>query len=360
MLLYFQIEKVFYYNSEEEAPVKITIEDVARLSGVSISTVSRVINGNYPVKHETKQRVLSAINELDFSPNSLARGLVQKRTHTLGVLVPSITNLFFPEVISGIQDAMEPNGYKVILCDTSGDDTREKEHIKILLERRVDGIISVDPHTANIKFYENLCSSIPLVLVNAHNKGIRCNFVLSEQSSGTSDALNYLISLGHTNIGFVRGFKSYSYDLKEDTYKKVLLENNIAVLPENIITIKKGNSIRTVDFAREVLLERLQSPNRPTAIFACNDWMAVGTLHASQKLGISVPEELSVIGYDNTLISEITMPKLTTVDQDMHKLGIESASMLEHIMKNSSKEVEKIYIPSHVVYRESCAKKPDI
>lgn len=334
--------------------MKTTIEDVARLAGVSITTVSRVLNDNYPVHAKTKAKVMEAMEELEYSPNSLARGLIQKRTNTVGILVPSITNLFFPEVVNGIQDTLDAKGYSVMLCDTSGDAAREQTHVRILMERRVDGIISIDPRTENIPRYEKISRSLPTVLINGYNEGINCHFVLNDQKAGAVDAMRYFISLGHRRIGFIRGAKSYSYDLKEEVYRAVLQEQGVEVDERNVIRMEKGNSIQTMDLAREAVAKRLASSDRPTALFACNDWMAVGALYAAQTLGISVPESLSVIGYDNIVISEMTMPKLTTVDQNMQKLGRVTAERLCSIMNGDSCPPGKIYIENTLVQRESC------
>lgn len=340
-------------------PLKITISDVAQEAGVSITTVSRVMNNNYPVNINTRRKVEKAIKKLEFTPNVLARGLIQKKTNTIGVLLPSITNIYFTMVVCGLQDFFRENGFHILLCDTGENSKSELEHLKGLRDKLVDGIISIDPRTASIKSgnYHKVSREIPLILVNGYNEGIKLNYVISDQASGTSEALEYLISLGHTDITFLRGQHSYSYDLKEEQYMKTLKKYNIRLKEENIISIEKGNSIETMDLAFQAFQKRLSMRGkRPSAVFCCNDWMGAGALHAAQKLNISVPNKLSVIGYDNIIVSEITMPKLTTVDQNMYHLGKVAAEQLYRLIKEPTQNHSKIILDTKLIVRDSCGK----
>lgn len=336
------------------AYMNVTIQDVAKEAGVSITTVSRVINNNYPVKKETREKVEKIIEEMNFTPNSLARGLIKKKTDTVGILVPSITNIFFPLVINGIEHFMEKKGYTLIMCDTK-DRKTEMRQLRNLTERRVDGIISIDPSASIIKkgIYEAL--EIPLVIINGYNKDIKCNFVINNQEMGVIEALEYLIKLGHKKIAFLRGKNSYSYDLKEEQFYKTLKNNNIEVNNEYIIIVDIGNGIETVDLSMEATLNIMSKDNRPTAILACNDWMALGALHACQKLSIKVPQEVSIIGYDNIIISQMSEPKLTTIDQNMYKLGDLAAKILYENIEKQNHTYQKIVLDTKLVIRDSCA-----
>lgn len=334
--------------------MNVTIQDVAKEAGVSITTVSRVINNNYPVKKETREKVEKIIEEMNFTPNSLARGLIKKKTDTVGILVPSITNIFFPLVINGIEHFMEKKGYTLIMCDTK-DRKTEMRQLRNLTERRVDGIISIDPSASIIKkgIYEAL--EIPLVIINGYNKDIKCNFVINNQEMGVIEALEYLIKLGHKKIAFLRGKNSYSYDLKEEQFYKTLRNNNIEVNNEYIIIVDIGNGIETVDLSMEATLDIMSKDNPPTAILACNDWMALGALHACQKLSIKVPQEVSIIGYDNIIISQMSEPKLTTIDQNMYKLGDLAAKILYENIEKQKHTYQKIILDTKLVIRDSCA-----
>lgn len=336
--------------------MNVTIQDVAKEAGVSITTVSRVINNNYPVKKETREKVEKIIEEMNFTPNSLARGLIKKKTDTVGILVPSITNIFFPLVINGIEHFMEKKGYTLIMCDTK-DRKTEMRQLRNLTERRVDGIISIDPSASIIKkgIYEDLSKEIPIVIINGYNKDIKCNFVINNQEMGVIEALEYLIKLGHKKIAFLRGKNSYSYDLKEEQFYKTLKNNNIEVNNEYIIIVDIGNGIETVDLSMEATLDIMSKDNRPTAILACNDWMALGALHACQKLSIKVPQEVSIIGYDNIIISQMSEPKLTTIDQNMYKLGDLAAKILYENIEKQKHTYQKIILDTKLVIRDSCA-----
>lgn len=334
---------------------KITIQDVAKEAGVSITTVSRVMNNNYPVKESTRKKVEKAIEDLKFSPNLLARGLINKTTFTIGVIVPSIANLFFPTVVKGIESYMKIQGYTLLLSDTEGNPSEEKKIVQTLMDRRVDGIIVIDPRKDNLNngYFEEIAKEVPLMIINGYSKGIRCQFVLNDQEMGTIQAMNHLIEMGHKNIAFLRGYNSYSYDLKEDIYNEYVSKHNLVDSPSNRLVIKDGNSIQSTELSMEIVMERLKQPNPPTALFACNDSMAVGALNAVKKLGLSIPDDLSIIGYDNTIISQLTEPKLSSVDQNMYKLGEVAAKRLHSIIKNNSEEFTKTVIETNLVKRDS-------
>jgi LacI family transcriptional regulator len=161
---------------------RATISDVAKLAGVSMTTVSRVLNKNYPVKEATRIKVEKAIGELEFKPNLLARGLIHNKTQTIGILTPSIENLFFSEVVKGIDSVMKERGYTTFLCNTEGDPKQEQRMIDNLKDRSVDGIITINPRTKNIKsgYYQTLSKQIPVIIINGYNRGIQCNYVLND------------------------------------------------------------------------------------------------------------------------------------------------------------------------------------
>jgi len=335
----------------------VNIKDVAKEANVSMSTVSRVINNNYPVKEETRKRVEEAIEKLKFSPNVLARALINQNTKTIGVLVPRIDNLFFPTVIKAIETLLKNQGYSIYLCDTGDKADEEVEYVKSLIARQVDGIICVDPKTENIKsgFYESVGESLPLVCINGYNKDIKCNFVLNDQESGTRQAINYLIELGHKNIIFVKGRKSYSYDLKKDVYIEILKQNNL-LKNKHIVDVGQGNSYETVYVTMDIMMHELKDISSPTAVFACNDLMALGVLNACKRLNYDVPKDVSIIGFDNIVISSLVEPQITTVDQNMYRLGENAAKMLLDVIKNNNQQTSIIKLNTQLIIRESCRK----
>ncbi|MGK0466995.1 LacI family DNA-binding transcriptional regulator [Clostridium sp.] len=336
--------------------MKAHIRDVAREANVSMSTVSRVINKNYPVKEETRIRVEIAVKKLDFSPNTLARSLISQNTKTIGILVPSINNIFFPTVIKAIEHNLRINGYSIYLCDTDDDAAEEINYIKSLMGRQVDGIIVIDPKTENMKdgYYEAVSKDIPLVSINGYNNNINCNFVLNDEVSGARQAMRYLLELGHKNIIFVRGRESYSYDIKEDVYNKFMEENNLTSL-KNIIDIGEGNSYKTVDGTMDIMSNELKRLKAPLAIFACNDLMALGVMNACKIMKFDVPKDISIVGFDNSYISSIVEPKITTVDQNMYLLGENAAKMLLDLIYNGNEKARRVKLKTQLIIRNTCS-----
>ncbi len=269
----------------------------------------------------------------------------------IGVVVPSITNLYFPLVVSGIQEYLHSFGFKIMLCYSNGSALQEMSNCKEMVKQKVDGIICIDPQAENSSFYELLSRIMPVVLVNGFYNGVRCNFVLNEQSLGAELALNYLFELGHKKIALLKGKNSFSYDVKEVEYLKFIKRHSLEPM---VYEISSGNTIHTTNMAKWEVSKRLKEENSPTAIFACNDWMAVGALNAAKTLNINVPQEISIIGFDNILISEITEPALTTVDQNMHNAGVQAAQMIYKLNKQLSETFLTVHVENTLVIRDSC------
>ncbi|MCX7903323.1 MAG: LacI family transcriptional regulator [Caloramator sp.] len=335
--------------------MKHTIEDVAREAGVSITTVSRVINGNYPVKKETRERVEAAIKKLNFQPNPLARSLINKKTNSIGVVVPGITNMFFTEVVHGIERVMRIRDYDVYISDSRGRADSEKRRINKFLERYVDGIILIDPQTENMKngFIEEVSQKIPVVCINGYHERVKTNFVLSDEEKGTKEALEHLIALGHKNIAFIRGESSYSYDIKENLYKEYM--KNIGKEPV-IFTVQDGNNIDVVENTMKLIVEmsnKFDLGKDITAFFACNDLMAVGALNGCYELNIKVPDDIAIIGFDNIILSQMTNPKLTTVDQNMRLLGERAAEKILELIEDKKLISKTEVIETKLIIRKS-------
>lgn len=334
-----------------------TINDVADLSGFSITTVSRVINNNYPVSDKTRKKINIAIEELGFRPNLLARSLIQDKTQTIGVLTPSIENLFFSQVIKGIDSYVEDKDYRSFLCNTDGNPEKEKELMDSLLNRSVDGIIVIDPRTDNIKngYYEGISKRLPLVLINGYSEGVQCNFVLNDDVTGTLEALRYFVQEGCLKLGLLRGKSSHSYDIKEETFNKFCEEQGIE---GKVLRIMGGNGVETVAQAKEIILKHLQGPKKEhlDALLCCNDFMAVGALNAARACHVKVPKDLRLIGFDNTIVSQITEPTLSTVDHHMSELGDTAARRMVALIradKDKPMNTTKISVSTHLIIRET-------
>ena len=336
--------------------MRANIKDVAREAGVSITTVSRVINNNYPVKQETRVKVEAVVKRLNYKPNIMARSLITRKTGMIGVIAPGITNLFFPTIVEAIEDTVNKNGYSITLCNTQGDAKREMKLVEELLSRQIDGLIVIDPAIENIgnEFYKTLSDNIPLVVISGNIEANRTNLVCYNEEAGTQEAFKYLISLGHKKIAFIRGENSFSYDIKEKIYKNMIKREKLSY--EKVIKVSKGNSSQVVFFARDEIAKLLDKDDAPTAIFACNDLMAVGCLNAASSKNLNIPEDVSIIGFDNTLLSQISHPPLTTVDLNMKKIGCEAASELIELLENGFGLRKRVIFDTKLVIRQSCSK----
>lgn len=336
-----------------------TIVDVAKKAQVSVATVSRVVNGNYPVKDSTRRKVLSAIDELKYVPNIQARELNTRRSSIIGVIVPSLFNTFFAEVINGIESFATMSGYSLILTYTKDDPFCEKKCMNELLMRNVSGIINVSPNTEQVEsdFFDQLAERVPLVFINAYIKRPSISYVYNDERIGAKIALEYLISLGHRNILFVRGQRSDSYEFKQDIYTSLMKKAGL-FNPDNILTISGGNSLDTVELTVNKILDVLPQRQDVTAVMCCNDLMGIGTVNACRRLGINVPGDISVMGFDNVSLSHFIEPKLTTMDQNMMTLGWTAASLLMEKIASDNRTSRQVVLQNTLVLRDTTAPCP--
>lgn len=337
--------------------MKLTIADVARKCGVSVATVSRVMNGNYPVKAETKAKVLKTIKELNYIPSMQAKEFTKQKSTTIGVIVPSINNMFFTDVVNSIEKYLKEHGYSIILCCSNGNEEDEISSVQNLISRNVSGIIIVTPNTNNVKsgFYDGISNQIPITFINGYNNISNISSVSNDEKEGALISLNYLLENNHKNILFIRGENSYSYDIKETAYIEFMNDiNNFSY--KNIINIGEGNIIETVDNTTNKLIHILNDRKDITAIFTCNDLMALGVINACKKLNLDVPKDISVIGYDNILLSKLIEPKLTTIDQNMALLGSNASMLLLEKINCNNEFSKRIILNNHIVKRETVCK----
>lgn len=333
--------------------MKVTIAEVAKRANVSVATVSRVMNENYPVKAETRENVLKAIKELKYIPNMQAKELTLQKSSIIGIVVPSINNMFFPAVINGIDSILKSNSLSFILCCTNDDKNEEIKYINELISRNVSGIIVISPNIENMKseFYNNIANQLPIIFVNGSSTSSNISTVCNDEAKGARIALDYLLENNHKNILFIRGTNSYSYDVKEECYTK-FMKNINNFKEENIINIGSGNSSETVSNTTSKLLDILK-PTTITAIFACNDLMGVGAINACKRLNINIPKDMSIIGFDNVELCKFIEPNLTTIDQNMSLLGENAAALLLEKININNKYSKNILLNNTLVKRET-------
>jgi LacI family transcriptional regulator len=307
------------------------IQDVAARAKVSIATVSRVLNeSNHKVRPQTRARVLAAVRKLNYRPNALARGLLMKRTMTIGVIIPDISNPYYAEIVRGIQDVADEKGYNILLQNTDRKQARIIKSIHLLREKIVDGVIfsgGIIHEFATLAALNELKERV--VVIGRHE--VNFPAALVDNIGGATEAIQHLIDLGHRKIAFIGGpknsttmidrFKGYECALAQNGYP---LKNNR--LKWGDLTPESGHT------AAKALLRQ---KDRPTAILAGNDMMAFGSLHAARMLGLTVPDDVAVVGFDDVPLCGFIQPALTTVAIPRYGLGAGAMQMLIDLISGS-------------------------
>ena len=301
-----------------------TMRDVARLAGLSISTVSHVINNTRVVSDESRQRVSQAMEELGYRPNALARSLRRQKTTTLGMIVPDSANPFFAEVARGIEDTSFAQNYSVILCNSDGDLKKQLAYTNVLIENRVAGILFVAAGISTELVNDLRRRRVPLVVVDREIPGAEVDTVLTNHAQGGRLATQHLVDLGHKRIACISGSSEVSPSGQRLIGYREVLEANGFPFDENLVL--KGDFKYESGYEATRRILGIQKP--PTAIFACNDLMAVGCISAAAELNVRVPDDLSVVGFDNVRLASFTHPPLTTVAQPIYEIGVIATEML--------------------------------
>jgi len=331
--------------------VGTTIEDVAEKAEVSITTVSAVINDSRYVSPELTERVERAIDELNYQPDQLGRGLRKGQSNTIGLLVSDIANPFFPKVARGVEDCVRENHYNLILCNTDEDPVEEKHYISLLRTQRVDGMI-VAPTSEGASNLEPLSEeSIPIVLIDRSIDGLDLPEITSDNYSGAYRAVDYLIEKGHRDIGFVSGIKGIqSTDNRLLGYKDALEDNSVEFREDYVVM---GNS--KINDSYEGTKELIRSNDDITAIFASNNMMLIGVLQYLKDSSISYPDEVSVICFDDTEWGNAVTPGITSVSQKPYEIGYEAGKVLFRLISDSTDKMvkDRLVLPTKLVERES-------
>ncbi|MCG0276026.1 MAG: LacI family transcriptional regulator [Thermosediminibacteraceae bacterium] len=330
-----------------------TIEDVARLANVSIATVSRVFNNKPDVSPKTRERVLEIAKELGYEPSMPARSLIKGKTGIIGLIVPDISNPYYSEIVRGIEDTCRIRGYNVILCNADNKREKELEYIDILKNRWVDGVIFHCDYFSEEHYEAFTRKKIPVVLAGRATS-YDVPYVTIDNVKAAYDAINYLISLGHKRIGLIHGPLEGMKETVDSVerligYKKALGEAGLEVCDE---LIAEGDFKAKGGYKAAVKI--LKAGVKPTAIFAVSDIMAFGALNAVFDCGLKCPEDVSVVGFDNIDLSEITRPPLTTVAQPMYEIGSVAADILMNLINGESIERKRIILDHKLVIRNSC------
>lgn len=323
-----------------------TIRDVSKIAGVSVATVSRTISKPNKVSEKTRQIVQDAIEQTNYKPDILARNFRTRKSSTVVVLVPDIANPFFSRVIRGIEQTAQRLGYAVLLGDTQGLRDREITYANMVHTSQADGIIQLDCH---IPFEDKNDRSSPIVNACDCVRGTDMPTVQLDNVAAAKEMASHLISLGHTSIGIISGPENST--ITNDRLRGFKAALEIAGLNYNPECRMYGDySIPSGAMAASDLLSQ---PKPPTAIFCMNDEMAVGAISQAKKMGFSVPEDISISGFDDISFAEFSDPSLTTISQPAEEFGSNAMSMLFDLINDQVPREKNIFLPFELVVRES-------
>jgi len=327
----------------------MTIKDVAERAGVSITTVSHVINGTRFVSEDLSSRVLEAMQFLNYQPNSLARSLRMGQSKTIGLIVPDNSNLFFAEIARAIEDNGFEHGYSVILCNTDDDPVKEAAYVNVLFAKQVDGVIFISSGAASESLKKLLDAKIPVVVVDREISDIQVDNVLVDNLQGGYDATHALLLSGHRRIACIAG----PSDLTPSNQRLIgyyqALEEAGLTIDEKLVV--RGNFHPQSGYVAG--LELLKQNDRPTAIFACNDMMAFGTLRAAYELKLAIPGELAVIGFDDIELASYVIPTLTTMAQPKQQMGRMAVELILDRINGQITQSRTIVLPPQLISRRS-------
>jgi len=327
------------------------IREVAQKAGVSVATVSRVLNHPETVSERTKKHVLHHMKQMDYSPNNLARGLALNKSYSIALLIPNILNPLYPEVAKGVEDVAHTQGYNLLLCNTEEDAEKEKEYLTLLMNRRVDGCIVTSSLLSVRELNELRRETIPIVMIGRSRKAQGVHCVFTDFKEGGHIATNYLIEIGYRKIAHIKGkTNNRESEDKYQGYLQALSENDIPF--DSSLVIQGDNEVEGGYLAAKRLI---QNGVNPDAVFAANDLMAMGALDALKTEGIKVPEEIAIIGFDNIKMSSLVEPKLTTIGNPVYKMGLIAARLLFDTLERSEDHfVQEIYLKPKLIVRKSC------
>jgi LacI family transcriptional regulator len=328
---------------------KPTIQDVAREAGTSVSTVSRVLTGSTPVNPDKRAAIEEAVERLGFSPSHIARSLRTRATHTISLLINDIANPFYSALARGVESEANQHGYSLILCNSNDNPDHERQYLKVLRDKQVDGII-FGPTGHNLDFIEALAHSIPLVLVDRRLHNIPAISVLADNAGGAFAAARHIITQGHTRIGVV----IWDPDIITMTerlsgYQRAMREASLPMPDELILRVPRAHPDNISTYVFEWL-----TAVRPSAIFALNNQLGVGTLRAIRRSNLTIPDQIALLVFDDLDFFELTRPPITAIVQPAFAMGQRAMQYLAARIQDRDADLpETTIFPTELVIRES-------
>lgn len=333
-----------------------TIKDVAQAANVSKAAVSYVINDKPGVSEETRRRILRIMEEMKFRPNAQARGLAGRRTDILGLVIPDITDVFYVNIVRGVEAKANELGYTLNLCTTHGDAAKEKDVVDLLASGRVDGLIMMTYHLDPAYLHDLREREACFVIIADDPPEDKCvHSITVDNVEAGYVATEHLISLGHKHIAFIHGSEgSLASKRRFEGYEKALREHGLTPSQD---LVARGGFQRSGGHKAAVHLLGLGP--RPTALFAANDQMALGALAAAAELGLSVPGDVSIVGVDDIEAAALVTPALTTLRQPTYEMGSRAVEMLVSLLNGADSPETRVSFKATLVIRDSCARIHD-
>lgn len=331
--------------------MRITIGELAKIAGVSKTTISRVINSKPDVDPGTREKILSLIAEYGFQPNAFAKAISQKQSNHIGLLIPHkaeyvFSNPFYTEVMRGVSTAVDENGYYLLICYA-----HEVNYMDIYKQKRVDGFVLLSPGSFHKHIIEALnVGSVPFVSTARILGEAEMTYVDVDNFAGASMLMEHLVSLGHERIAFIGKPTLQSSQDRLSAYQTILEKSGIKYDPELVLVTDTSS----VESGHEYTLRLLRSQKPPTAIFLANDVMAIGAINAAHETGLRVPEDISIVGFDDIPFSNYTSPALTTVHQPAFEKGVRAAELLINLLETQEPQ-ESVILPMQMAVRKSTA-----
>ena len=323
-----------------------TMKDIAKETGLGLATISKHINGGN-VREKNKIAIDRAIEKLGFTANTFARGLKTGKSHTIGVIIPELGNIFVTSIITAMDDILRERGYGVIVCDCRTDEKLEGEMVKFLLEKRVDGIVNMPVSKNGENLRPAIANHVPVILLDRMIDELKddVSVVLVDNVNASSSAVKLLIDAGHHDIGIILGPQDiFTSQQRLLGYNQVLIQNSIP--PNDSYVIFSDYSVQGGYESMKSLLEE----SKVTAVFTTNYEMTLGAIVALNESGIKIPEQISFVGFDNMQISQVVQPKLTVVSQPLKEIGEHAAILLlEHLGNKGDSSPQSITLSTEII-----------
>lgn len=327
--------------------MKVTIYEVAREAGVSTATVSKVINNTGNMREETRKRVLKVIKEMNYHPNLVASALTGKGTQTLGLLVPDISNPFFSAMARQIEDYADDQGMSVIMCSVDGNIEKERKYIELLRRKQVDGFIIASSFQDTILLKDIISQGFPIVMLSFDDATTEVSKVTIDDFKGGYEAASHLYAKGHREMAIIAEHANSS-NLRIRGYRVALEGRELEFPDENVYrtTASIENGIASFD-----KIFQKENETFPTAIFACNDLLAIGVIQGATERGMNIPEELAIIGFDNTILATTTVPGLTTISQPIAEMAEKTVELIVTEIEQKKKVIKRVLFNPELICR---------